>query len=583
MSNLYYKTLNDFYATRRFVLKNGIPMWPLYTSYAKWQKLIREYICSRRTKYHCKFPKRKYCKHHLLKKIHRLIASPHPVNTVVEHLNTAPSTCAKKEVKVELITLLKLFLDKKHLSQHIEETIPDHRNPESITYSKESIMLSALAIFLFRMGSGHQFDSKSHDPDEKYSKANIAKFINDSESRVPVIKTIEDFLSRLEENSINRLMIAFFQDLLHSKFFIDHPEINLGECFSLAVDGVHTHTYSHPHHLDHQGNNDCQYCLKRVYNKGTKKEYVRWIHQTLVFSFVFIKGLKIPIYSYPIHAHQVKHLEDASEETHKQECELVALKMALPRIREAFPRMKMVLLLDGLYANRPVIQLAEQYECGYIIVRKEKCLRSLARECDEQSETSNHKNCTKKLQSEYRGWEIKQRYEWFNARYLGEGVSTNVLRFWETRTKGKKIEKYQCEWLFSWRLSARNCEQATLQARSRWEIEDLFNTAKQRGYHLKHDYSRDPCSYTHWQAFALLAFGLFELFRFSQAVEKRGDYPQITLVSKLLCQLLERPTQEIFLEEILTIRVQFRYKFTSKFIVYDKAYQEEASKKSEIG
>jgi hypothetical protein len=296
-----------------------------------------------------------------------------------------------------------------------------------------------------------------------------------------------------------------------------------------------------------------------------------------------MNGLKIPIYSYPIHAKQVCHLEQASEETHKQECELVALKMSLPIIREAFPRMKIVLLLDGLYANRPVIRLLEQHSFGYIIVRKGQCLTLLAKECDEQTKTSNHKNCTKKLQSTCQGFEIKQRYEWFNSKYLGEEVSTNVLRFWETRTKGKKTETYQCEWLFSWKLSSKNCEQAALQARSRWEIEDLFNTLKQRGYHLKHDYSRDPCSYVHWQNLSLLAFGLFELFRLSQVVEKRGDYPQITLADKLLSQLLQKPAKEIFSKEFLCIKVQFRYNFSFKFNFYDNTYQPKILEKLESG
>ena len=596
MSNLHYKRSTYFFPNPHFVLKGGIPMWPLYWSYAKWQKLIREYLCSirskhRRSKSHRTSRGKKY---HSLKKVNSLVGSPHPVDTLVEHLsaphsreaedlNAASSKNDNKEIKTELITLLKLFLDRKHISEHIEETIPEHRQQESITYSKQSIILSALAIFLFRMGSGNQFDCKSHDPDEKYSKANVAKFIDAPENRVPVIKTIENFLTDLEENSINHLMIAFFQDLVRSKFFREHPEISVGDFFLLAIDGVHTHTYSHPHHVDLQGNNDCKYCLKRIYHKGTKQECIRWIHQTLVFSFVFMKGLKIPIYSYSTHAKQVSHLEHASEEIHKQECELVALKMALPIIKEAFPKMKMVLLLDGLYANRPVIRLAEQYKCGYIIVRKEQCLPLLAKECDEQANTPNHKNCTKKLQSTCQGWEVKQRYEWFNSKYLGEDVSTNVLRFFETRVKGEKRESYQCEWLFSWKLSSTNCEQAALQARSRWEIEDLFNTLKHRGYHLKHDYSRDPCSYVHWQNFALLAFGLFELFRFSKAVEERGSFSQTTLADKLLGQLLQRATEEIFSEKFLCMKVQFRYDFTSEFVVYNKTYQVIALEKLEVG
>lgn len=156
-------------------------------------------------------------------------------------------------------------------------------------------------------------------------------------------------------------MIAFFKDLRQSKFFKQHPQLMLGDFFLLGADCVHTHTYDHPHHVDAEGKNDCECCLKRVYNKDTEKEKTRWVHNVLVFSFIFECGLKIPIYSHPIRAKQIIGLESASEESHKQECELVALASALPIIREAFPRMKIVLLLDGLYANKPVLRLAEEY------------------------------------------------------------------------------------------------------------------------------------------------------------------------------------------------------------------------------
>ena len=122
-------------------------------------------------------------------------------------------------------SLLKFFLDRKHISQHVENTIPDNRHQEPITYSKQSIILSALVIFLFRMASGNQFDCKSHDGDEKYCKANVSKFIDAPENRAPVIKTIENFLNNLPRNSINHLMIDFFKDLVRSKFFRQHPQI----------------------------------------------------------------------------------------------------------------------------------------------------------------------------------------------------------------------------------------------------------------------------------------------------------------------------------------------------------------------
>ena len=491
-----------------------------------------------------------------------------------------------KDIKLELITMLKHFLDKKHISQHIEKIIPDKRNQDLVTYPKGAIMKAALAIFLFREGSGNKFDDDSHGSDEKYSRANMAKFIDAPENCVPVIKTIETFIQNLDKQSINNLMISFFKDLQQSKFFKQHPQIMPGDFFLLAADCVHTHTYDHLHHVDTNGENDCDCCLKRVYNKGTEKEKTRWLHSMLVFSFIFECGLKLPIYSHPIRAKQVIGFETASEDSYKQECELVALKFTLPIIREAFPRMKIVLLLDGLYANRPVLRLAEEYRCGYIIVRKEGCLTLLAKDCDEQSASSNHKkNCMKHYQRvNSHEWRIEQKYAWFNSRYLGEGISTNVLRFWETRTKeGEEVKAYKCEWLFSWRLSAKTCELAAQQGRLRWEIEDLFNSLKNRGNNLKHDYSRNPRSCFNWQGLSLLAFGIFELFRFSEAVTQRGDWPQRTLAYKLLSQLLQRPTMEIFSEKCLSKKIQFRYHFVVELIKSNETPQKEVEKELETG
>lgn len=539
--------------------------WPQGMSYLAWQNLLvrvlwfigsKRYL--RRLKNRTTVSQRKaFCAKEPQK--NELVQTQ--IKAIVNGIETAQG--AKEDIKLELITMLKQFSERKHLSQHIDATIPDRRNQDLTTYSKQSIVMAALAIFLLRMSSGNKFDEASHDKDERYSTTNMAKFIGAPEDRVPAIKTIEKFLKNLKESSVNDLLILFFKDLQQSKFFKHHSNIMPGDFFLLAADCVHTHTYDHPHHTDMDGNNDCPCCLKRVYNRGTENEKVRWVHNTLVFCFVFMGGLKIPVYRYPIHAKQIRNLEDASEDAYKQECELVALKTALPTIVQEFPKTKIVLLLDGLYASRPVIQLMQEQRCGYIIVRKDGCLTSLAKECDEHANSPNHKkNCVKHCQREINGWLINERHAWFNTIYLGDGITTNVLRFCETKTKeGKRTESYKCEWLFSWRLSASTCELASRQARARWGVEDLFNTLKNRDFELKHDFSRDPRSCFNWQGLTLLAFGIFELFRFSENVEQRGVLPQSTLAAKLLGQLLHRPTEELFSEKQLSKRIQFRYHF----------------------
>lgn len=578
-SNLSSSNVTEIFSLQRF-------FWGFFQpegcSYLAWQNLLKSLLWFLgKDQAHVT---RKY--KNAQKKIRRQLTREKEMGALIDELQareektvvgaTSSLDITQEEpLQLELITFLKKFLERKNICQCIEKDIIDLRDQDDIVYSKQSIILAALSLFLLRLGSGNQYDEISHSSD-KYSMANIAKFIDAPEDRTPTIKTIETFLKTQDKKNINQLMIDFFKGLIESKFFQQHPQIMVGDFFLLAADCVHTHTYDHPHHLDREGNHDCPHCLKRVYNKGTEKETVRWLHCTLVYTVVFLGKLKIPLYHYPIHAKQVLNCESASEDVHKQECELVALKVTLPNIREVFPRTKIVLLLDGLYANRPTIRLLNAFQFGYIIVRKERCLTTLAEDCEGLSMLENHKkNQTKILKCVIKKWSIKHKYEWFNFLDItdreGE-LKTHVLRLWETREKiikGKlRSERYHCEWLFSWSLSAKSCQQAARLARLRWEEEDLFNTCKNRGYKFKHDYSRHPLSFFNWHGLALLSFGIFEVFRFSEAVKQTGDITCIGLASKLRAQLCERPTRELFSEQLNSKKVQFRYNFIIEPIVY---------------
>ena len=312
-------------------------LWPDGMTHLQWQKTLRRvcwFLFCKKKKTSLNGQRNQKVKRRVEKllkdllesrkqeKIHRTekVQKTNALNKLPQQLKTplnqnnldtaAKELCCKKEqskdVRIELITLLKKFLNRRNIPGMIEKTITDCRDPEAIIYSVPTILLAALSIFLLRMQSGNKYDDKTNDPDEKYSKKNISKFINAPEDLTPAIKKIEDFLKTIKLEQINSLMIQFFKDLIKSKFFSDHPEITLGDYFLVAVDCVHSHTYSKPHHLDEDKQADCPYCLKRVYNKGTLQEKTKWLHNTLVYTFVFLNHLKIPFYTYPIHAKHVK-------------------------------------------------------------------------------------------------------------------------------------------------------------------------------------------------------------------------------------------------------------------------------------
>ena len=85
---------------------------------------------------------------------------------------------------------------------------------------------------------------------------------------------------------------------------------------------------------DEHGKNSCPYCLPRVHNKGKENEYTYYLHAFVNFAFIFPGGLQLPIYIYPLKAEQLQGNEAASEDKHKQECELQAAQIVLPIIKK---------------------------------------------------------------------------------------------------------------------------------------------------------------------------------------------------------------------------------------------------------
>jgi hypothetical protein len=81
----------------------------------------------------------------------------------------------------------------------------------------------------------------------------------------------------------------------------------------------------------------------------------------------------------------------------------------------------------------------------------------------------------------------------------------------------------------------------------------------------------------------LLAFGIFELFRFSQAVKQRGDWSQSTLADKLLGQLFHRPTEELFSKRCLLKKIQFRYHFVTELTLTKEILQDNAERELKTG
>jgi hypothetical protein len=68
---------------------------------------------------------------------------------------------------------------------------------------------------------------------------------------------------------------------------------------------------------------------------------------------------------------------EGDTESDKQDCELKAFHRLTSRLKVAFPRLPIMLLLDGLYPNGPVLRACRQSHWQFMIVLKDESLPSV--------------------------------------------------------------------------------------------------------------------------------------------------------------------------------------------------------------
>jgi hypothetical protein len=425
-----------------------------------------------------------------------------------ENVQNGNSTSEKDE-KLP-VKILRLVLKKIGLNKLFEKYVDDPRQ-KTCAYSLPSLLIMSVIMHVLRFPSRNGFHD-SGNLSEKF-KENIAKLAG--AKTMPCAKTFEDCFIQLNSEDLEPILPELFRKLLRSKFFNSHPEFKgetIGSCkntpFTLAIDGQITHTYTDE--SQHPCIN-CPYCLSRT--RGKKTWYV---HYDVVLSVIGEKGFQMPLFIYRIKKQQLS--EGSSENMLKQECELLALPHLLEKFRSEFPRLKVIVLLDSLYANGPAIATLKKYHCDYAIVRKEGSLRSLNSDIEGQ----------KKLITPIKRRVIEKRWKKKQEVYVfpdmsHQGNDFTVIDLVEkchtvASSRFAKVTKKAThwQWICNLKVDSRKVFKVVHQARLRWPQEDFFNTMQHRGYNLLHDFSRNPTSQSTWHLLLFIAFVISTLMQLSR-------------------------------------------------------------------
>jgi hypothetical protein len=448
------------------------------------------------------------------------------------------------------------LLEKTQGTKNFSACVTDPRQGKA-TYSLESIIQTAVANVLFRMGSKNAFHKESRSSEE--AEASIAKFCGIDSGELPTTRAIDDILKRLDHEELNEVLMSIFEVLRKDKLFSDHSMLIPGDRYHLAIDAETTHKYT-PNSAHDCAN--CPFCLKRQ-----RGEEVWYLHMHVVASLVCPGGVRLPLYLYPIHAKSLRLEETASHERFKQECELAAFPLILTKIQERFPRLKFCVLVDSLYANGPAIKFLNEHRLDFMIVRKEGSMKTVGQDCDGLEKIPDDKIVGRVEEtSREKEKKYKRSFRFFNEIDY-QGMKLHVLRFeeWVFDKDGIQLSYVYWEWLVSWKLTKRNASQTAFRGRMRWLEEDLFNTLKNRGFSIKHDYSRHPSAQVVWSILIMLAFLVTELFVLTRQVITTRQNRSLKDFMRSIFYELRHLYEEIFKASVLQRKTQFRYCFEKTY------------------
>jgi hypothetical protein len=359
--------------------------------------------------------------------------------------------------------------------------IPDPRQPKKIKHQMTVLMIYGILVFVFQVPSRRNANQEVTAP----QLLENLKALFPELTEMPHQDTLYRLLVEIDLDQLENIYIDMLRNLIRKKKFKNLLQNNR---YLVAVDGTQKYVMTHCW--------DPRYPKRKIRGKDDEYHYYAYVLEAVL---IFSNGMVLPLMS--------EFLENTSElesiendEEWKQDCELKAFYRLAERLKKEFPKLKLTLLLDGLYANGPVMKTCFKKKWDFMIVLKDGSLPSVWQEVKGLMRLD--------VEGEYRFQKIwqgrKQIFNWVNdIEYeYGLGRKKKVLNIhvvtcnesWEeTDREGNVAEKTgRHAWISSMPLSRKNIHnRCNLMARKRWLHENNILKEKHQGYHYEHVFAYD--------------------------------------------------------------------------------------------
>ena len=437
-------------------------------------------------------------------------ASPTITNRKCSYQNEEKERSARLEAVSQQVKVYRAMLPVllKRLSK-----IPDPRNPQKIKHKLTVLMIYGILCFAFQMSSRREASREMTRP---VFEANLRRLFPELEE-LPHHDTLARLLSRIEVQEIEQAHLDMIRQLIRGKKF---GRYLIGGCYPMAIDGTQKFTRA-----------ECwdEACLERKIrskkdgdkDQEPEKQYYVYV---LEANLAFQNGMVIPLLS------EVLGYREGEDQSTKQDCELKAFQRLAQRLKQCFSHLPILVLLDGLYPNGPIMELCRQHHWDFMIVLQDGSLSLVWEEIQGLKELQSQNRLSHK-------WgDRRQRFWWVNdIEYCYLDPATQ-------RQKKLRLHAVTCEesweeiapggtavvpkasrhvWISAEPLQKANVHQrCNLGARHRWGIESGLLVEKHHGYQYEHCFSYEWEAMRGYHYLMRLGHALNVLARHSYALAK---------------------------------------------------------------
>jgi hypothetical protein len=367
----------------------------------------------------------------------------------------------------------------KHFSR-----IVDHRDREKVDHELPDVCMSALAMFCFQDPSLLQFQKRTKAPTLSSNLRNLWSITS-----VPSDSQMRTVMDEVDSREFEALFTTFFRLLQRGKYLVQYRVF--GRYYLCVMDGGE---YFSSDHIA------CPSCLKRkVKKKGG--DTLQFSHKIVQAALIHPKLHQV----IPLCPEAVRNTDG----TEKQDCETNAGKRLLAKLKNIHPKLPFIIIADSLYSTQPMIEAIASHSMRYCLTAKPGDHKMLMEWVDGL-----------RLLDEVMHMEYVDRkgrthvYEWVNEVPLNGNKNSPLVNYFEHWMKDGKKTVYHNSWVTDLPLDDDCIEEMVRIGRSRWMIEnEVFNTVKNHGYHIEHNYGHGVLNLSmNFFLLNLLAFFLHQIF-----------------------------------------------------------------------